>query len=496
MPLFNSQSGLLPDFSNTGVVVIGDVMLDLYYWGDVDQISPEAPVPIFKVQRKTKTLGGAGNVALNLAQLLCQTALLGVRGGDAAGEDIQRLARDRQISGPLVVVAAHPTTTKTRMIGARQQLLRVDEEDTTPITAEVRDQLLVALQSKLPETRAVIVSDYAKGVFKTSLAQETIGLCRSAKTPVFVDPKGIAWEKYAGATCITPNLTEFNALFAGPAANSSELEARAQSLLAQLDLEYLLVTMGPEGMALFGRDLAMLQIPAKMREVSDVSGAGDTVIATLAAARATGCSMVDAARLANTAAGVVVGKLGTQPIDRDELKAALSDQNTIAHDKIRPRDQAAGVIAKWRASGDRVVFTNGCFDILHIGHIKLLQTAAAMGDRLVVGLNSDSSVQRLKGPTRPIMSETSRSLLMANIGCVDLVVLSEADTPIDLIEAFQPDILVKGGDYTPETVVGHDAVTRWGGRVALIPLEAGVSTTQVIEQVNRSRDLASDGSPD
>ena len=195
MPLFNSQPGFLPDFSHTAVVVIGDVMLDLYYWGDVDQISPEAPVPIFKVQRKTKTLGGAGNVALNLAQLECQTALLGVRGGDAAGEDIQRLARDQGISGPLVLVAAHPTTTKTRMIGARQQLVRVDEEDTTPITAEVHAQLLATLQSKLPEIRAVIISDYAKGVFKTSLAQETIRLCRSTKTPVFVDPKGIAWEK-------------------------------------------------------------------------------------------------------------------------------------------------------------------------------------------------------------------------------------------------------------------------------------------------------------
>jgi D-beta-D-heptose 7-phosphate kinase/D-beta-D-heptose 1-phosphate adenosyltransferase len=496
MPLFTSKSSLLPDFDHTGLVVIGDVMLDVYYWGDVNQISPEAPVPIFKVQRKTKSLGGAGNVALNLALLKCPTTLLGVCGDDAAGDDIRRLAQNRNISEMLVVLPEQPTTTKTRMIGARQQLLRVDEEDTAPITAETGEKLLASLRSKLPETRAVIVSDYAKGVFKTSLAQEAIHLCRSAKTPVFVDPKGIVWEKYAGATCITPNLTEFNALFAGPAANSSEFEARAQTLLTRLNLEYLLVTMGPEGMVLFGRDLAMLQIPAKMREVSDVSGAGDTVIATLAVACVTGCSMVDAARLANTAAGVVVGKLGTQPIERDELEVALSDQNTIAHDKIRSRDQAVETIRRWRAGGDRIVFTNGCFDILHIGHIKLLQTAAAMGDRLVLGLNSDSSVQRLKGPARPIMPETSRSVLMANIGCVDLVVVFEADTPIELIKAIQPDILVKGGDYTPETVVGHDAITRWGGRVELIPLEAGVSTTQVIKQVNRSRHLASDGFPD
>ena len=474
----------IPDFSSRHVTVVGDVMLDLYYWGDVRRISPEAPVPICRVCNITRVLGGAGNTARNLAGLTCAVSLLGVCGNDTAAAALADLVKASGIDGHLLSSPELTTTTKSRIISQGQQLLRLDKEDVRPLSQELTAKLIGQLQTTLPNTDTVILSDYGKGLFQTDLAQTVIQICRNARKPVFVDPKGKNWARYHGATCITPNLAEFNQQFDAPPTSTENLDTRAKRLIQKHDLDYLLITMGAKGMALYDDDRALVQIPARSQEVIDVSGAGDTVIATLAGAVAAGCTMIDAAALANAAAGVVVTKLGTQAIAVSELQTALLKQELHAAAKVESRESAHKRIEKWRAGGKRIVFTNGCFDILHMGHIKLLQSAAQQGDKLVVAINSDDSVRRLKGAARPVMSESSRAGLMANIQGVDLVVIFEEDTPLQLIELFKPDVLVKGGDYTPETVVGHEVVTRWGGEVVLIDLLEGLSTTRVIEQLN------------
>ena len=474
----------LQDFSHSKIIVVGDVMLDLYYWGEVSRISPEAPVPVVRIKNKTRTLGGAGNVALNLAGIQCQTILLGIKGQDMAGQWLSSILDRKKIPHMLVQDDNHSTTTKTRIVGQGQQLLRLDEETLQALSGNARKNILNHFVQILPNADAVILSDYGKGVLLGDMAQEFIKPCLKHDIPVFVDPKGDRWQRYYGATCITPNLSEFQH-FTGctDIADTDEMEHYAQAVIQQLGLTYLMITKGPLGMSLFGRDFDTMHIPTEAQEVFDVSGAGDTVIATLAASYSQGISMPEAARLTNVAAGVVVGKLGTQPIQSIDLKSALWDKNNVGGKKICSRDEAQNIILNWRREGKKIVFTNGCFDILHIGHIKLLHTAAAEGDKLVVGLNSDASVSNLKGESRPIMAEDERAALLASIKCVDLVVIFGESTPLALIEQFRPDILVKGNDYTPETVVGGDRVEQWGGKVVLAPLLEGVSTTKVIEQV-------------
>jgi D-beta-D-heptose 7-phosphate kinase/D-beta-D-heptose 1-phosphate adenosyltransferase len=328
----------------------------------------------------------------------------------------------------------------------------------------------------------VILSDYNKGLFHTELAPEIIRLCRQKNIPVFVDPKGTDWEHFRGSTCITPNLMEFNQLLPESIQPPAPLAHRAKQLSRQLEIEYVLVTQGDQGMSLIDGN-TNIHIPAKSREIWDVSGAGDTVIATLAAAHASGAPMSDAARLSNIAAGVVVEKLGTQPVSHAELKNEYWEEKAIAAEKIFSAKEAGHLIRQWQETDQRVVFTNGCFDILHVGHIMLLKAAAQKGDKLVVALNSDASVKRIKGPRRPVTTEQERALVMANIRFVDIVVIFGEDTPLSLICQLKPDVLVKGGDYTPETVVGRKEVESWGGEVVLVPLVAGKSTTRVIDKM-------------
>ena len=475
------------EFDASRILVIGDVILDVYYWGDVPRISPEAPVPVVHIQNKTKTVGGAGNVALNLSGLGCRPVLLGTRGADDPGDQLEKLLQGYGVDHHLVTIPNHPTTLKTRVLGQGQQLIRLDEEACRPIANSVQDDIIRYVEAELPHCKAVVLSDYGKGVLWGELSQKIISSCNAKGIPTFVDPKGNRWHRYKGATCITPNLNEFNAVCNCEAENPESLEQEAQTLIADLGLTYLMITQGARGMSLFGGDQPALHIPTQAREVYDVSGAGDTVIATLAAAVANGMAIDQAAELTNIAAGVVVGKVGTQPIRTVELRNALWDHQMMGTPKICDREGASGIIDKWRRAGQRVVFTNGCFDILHVGHIKLLQQAAEQGDKLVVGLNSDESVKRLKGASRPIMPEEERAALLSSIKSVDLVVLFDEDTPIELIRRFRPFILVKGQDYTPENVVGKELVESWGGRVVLIPLIEGISTTRVIEWVkNRS----------
>lgn len=478
------------DFSQTKILVVGDIMLDRYVWGKVSRISPEAPVPVVKVQRRNETLGGAGNVANNLSSLGCSVTVIGLCGKGPKAARLKQLLTEKKIDHCLMEDASRPTITKTRIMADKQQVLRLDEENSHIIDNQLEQQLKTCLADMLEEFQALILSDYSKGLFiSREFVQEVIGLAHKYDIPVLVDPKGVQWERYQGATCITPNTAELEAAV-GLSLNGDEdlLIREADKLRHRLKLNCLLVTRSAQGMCLIGPDDKVTPIPAQAREVYDVSGAGDTVIATLAAALAGGADFVESARIANTAAGIVVGKLGTRPIMQSELSSALKFEKDrhrypFSAAKTIAIDAASAKVGEWRIAGEKVVFTNGCFDLLHPGHISLLYQARALGDRLVVGLNTDASVRRLKGNKRPILSEQDRAAMLSALACVDLVALFDEDTPLNLIGALQPDILVKGSDYKPDEVVGKEIVEAYGGSVQLVELVEGYSTTQITRKV-------------
>jgi D-beta-D-heptose 7-phosphate kinase/D-beta-D-heptose 1-phosphate adenosyltransferase len=471
------------------ILVVGDIMLDRYLWGDVKRISPEAPVPVVRVRQQSEVPGGAGNVAANLAGLECPVSILGICGNDAAGNRLKKIFLEKKIDPLLQESTARPTITKTRVMARGQQLLRLDEEEPRNLSPEMAEKLITRFEQTAPQCDVIILSDYGKGIFQTpDLCRHCIHFCRTAGIPVLVDPKGADWTRYQGATCITPNTAELE-LAAGSTfeENDSELYQSASAIRRQYGLERLLVTRGSRGMILCGEDTASLVIPAQAREVFDVSGAGDTVIATLAAGLALGLSFAHAAQLSNLAAGIVVGKLGTQPIMRSELTTAIElndvQQQSAINSKTASLESARILIKSWQSSGRKVVFTNGCYDLIHPGHIHLLHQSRDLGDRLIVGLNTDASVRRLKGNSRPIVSERDRAAIVGALGCVDLVVLFDEDTPLQLIEALKPDILVKGEDYRLDQVVGRDVVESYGGCVCRVPLLQGYSTTLIAEKI-------------
>ena len=461
--------------------MVGDIILDRYIWGDVARISPEAPVPVVRVRRQSMNLGGAGNVATNLKGLGCPQVLIGAIGNDDDGRQVTGLLEAADIPHFLITRSNHPTTAKTRIIGQSQQLLRLDDEKTDPIGPGPRAEIKKIFHQNLPAATAVILSDYGKGSLPAEMCAHIISTCRAKQIPVFVDPKGVSWESYRHAFCITPNSSELNLIAPFEITDRAQLKSQALKTIQQLHLECLLVTQGTRGMSLFRPAQPTLQIAARSQEVFDVSGAGDTVIATVAAGYGAGLTMPEAAALANRAAGIVIGKIGTQPIDGVVLQQAIQNDAHRSTQKVVSDRVALDRIAQWRSVGDKIVFTNGCFDILHVGHIKLLHAASEQGDRLIVGLNADTSVRKLKGQSRPIVPEGERAAILSNIKGVDLVVIFKEATPENLIRLFKPDVLVKGGDYTLETVVGHDMVQKHGGRVVLVPLLEGVSTSQVIQ---------------
>jgi D-beta-D-heptose 7-phosphate kinase / D-beta-D-heptose 1-phosphate adenosyltransferase len=482
------QTDVLPNFNKRRILVLGDVMLDRYLMGEVKRISPEAPVPVLRVKERYEVLGGAGNVANNLAKLGCRTLLLGVVGVDPDGESVRKLCEQLAIDNHLITEPHRPTITKTRVIAREQQLLRLDEEETDTLGNTAREELLARFEEELPSCQAVIFSDYGKGIFQTpDFCQSLLTLAGKQAKPIFVDPKGRDWDRYRGATCITPNVQELELVAGISAQDGSHLIRMAEEIRLRHQAEWLLVTRGAKGMCLLGPQEMPLVIPTVAREVYDVSGAGDTVIATLAACIAANLSFPQAARVANAAAGVVVGKLGTQPITAAELQNALrleESANGLRHtSKFSSLGSAQIQVQNWKSNGDKVVFTNGCFDLLHPGYVHLLEEAKALGDRLVVGLNADASVKRLKGPRRPILSENDRVALLRALSCVDLVVLFEEDTPIKLIKTLRPDILVKGSDYDVSQVVGREIVESYGGQVALVNLLDGYSTTRIAERM-------------
>ncbi|GAN53109.1 D-glycero-beta-D-manno-heptose-7-phosphate kinase [Tanticharoenia sakaeratensis] len=476
------------DFSSITVLCIGDLMLDRFMYGDMERISPEAPVPVLRLRECREMAGGAGNVANNIRALGGRALLLGLVGRDASGTALRaRLAATPGIEDCAIVSDARPTTCKTRFIAAHQQVIRTDDESLQLLSDEEDRALRAACVALLDRADVVVVSDYGKGVCSPDVLRMVIEAARDCDIPVFVDPKSRDFGLYRGATCITPNARELG-LAAGHATDTLDDVARAaQTLMNASDLRAILATRSEKGMALAERDRPIAAVPTRAREVFDVSGAGDTVIAAMALAYASGMTLEQAMHVANAAAGVVVGKLGTATASRDEVMAELSAQDEALDDAAPTLLDAAGahsLVARWRAQGLRVGFTNGCFDILHQGHVSLLSQARAACDRLIVALNTDDSVRGLKGPSRPVNPLADRAAVIAALRAVDGVTAFADATPEALIDSLRPDVLVKGADYTEDEVVGARSVRARGGRVVLAKLTPDRSTTTLIARLN------------
>jgi D-beta-D-heptose 7-phosphate kinase / D-beta-D-heptose 1-phosphate adenosyltransferase len=479
------------DFSRARILCLGDVMLDRFAYCEIERISPEAPVPVLLVRSRRVSLGGAGNVARNIAMLGGQAVLMGLAGRDHASEELLALIGD----GPHVVNAliksdARPTTCKTRYVAGHQQIMRVDEENAHPLNATEEKALIAAIDEAIGTVDAVILSDYGKGVLSRKILSATMRRARARRLPVFVDPKHDDFRRYRGATCITPNLAELSRAAKMPVGTDDEVIGAATRVLRDAQAEAILATRSEKGMMLVEASGEVHVESARAREVFDVSGAGDTVIAVLALAHASGQPFPDAMRLANTAAGIVVGKLGTAAVELDELMLELSRvarEDDIGQAKLHSAAEAETLARQWKARGLSVGFTNGCFDIVHPGHVTLLAKARLECNRLIVALNSDASVSRLKGPHRPINTLADRAAIIAALASVDAVISFDDDTPLSLISRLKPDVLIKGADYTIETVVGAEEVRANGGRVALIDLVDGHSTTKTIGKIGGSK---------
>lgn len=471
----------LPDFRQAGVLVVGDVMLDRYWYGPTSRISPEAPVPVVKVDTIEERPGGAANVAMNIAALGAGSRLVGLTGIDDAARALNAKLNEVNVQCDFVSVATHPTITKLRVLSRNQQLIRLDfEEGFDNVDPE---PMIERIQQALPKIGALVLSDYAKGALVH--VQTMIQTAKAAGVPVLIDPKGTDFARYRGATLLTPNLSEFEAV-AGRCRDEDDLVARGMQLMAELDLSALLVTRSEQGMTLLQPGKTPLHLPTQAQEVYDVTGAGDTVIGVLAAALAAGNPLEEACFLANAAAGVVVGKLGTSTVTPIELENAVRGRAETGFGAM-DEAQLKAAVAQARQRGERIVMTNGCFDILHAGHVSYLANARKLGDRLIVAVNSDASTQRLKGPTRPVNPLMQRMIVLGALEAVDWVVPFEEDTPQRLIAEILPDILVKGGDYKPEEIAGSKEVWDNGGEVKVLNFEDGCSTTNIINTIKASR---------
>jgi D-beta-D-heptose 7-phosphate kinase/D-beta-D-heptose 1-phosphate adenosyltransferase len=470
------------NWASKRLLVVGDVMLDKYIWGEVGRISPEAPVPIVRSIHHSEQPGGAANVAMNLVRLGAQTRVIGFTGGDENERLLAESLRTNGIASDFIVSEGFPTVTKARILGGSQQMLRLDSERLGVRSAADYDRLVACVLAQLPGCHAVVLSDYAKGVLTPEVCQTVIQAARKLGIPVLVDPKNADFSGYRGATTICPNLSELSAAAHLGRADLRPLLDAAEAMIPSLAIEFLTATLSEKGIALV-RPGSRFLAPAVARQVFDVSGAGDTVIAVLALCLASGLKPETAVELANVAAGIVVGKVGTVPVERYELLAALAPEIALhAEDKVLTLPELVSRIALWKANGERVVFTNGCFDLIHVGHITVLEQAHRFGDRLIVAINSDASVKALKGPSRPIVGERERGRVLAALAAVDAVVVFDEPTPLELILATRPDVIVKGGDYNPETVVGAREVLSWGGQVKIVPIVEGFSTTRLIQK--------------
>jgi len=470
------------------VLCIGDVMQDRFVLGKAERISPEAPVPVLRIEGEDVMLGGVGNVVRNVAAIGARSVLLSVIGDDEPGRALRALLDAEPTVEPgLVEERGRRTTVKTRFVADGQQLLRADSEVVRPATAEAEAALVARCTAELRRCQVVVVSDYGKGVVSPSLVAAILAAAGREGRPVIVDPKGMDYSRYRRATVLTPNRSELAQATRMPVQTDEQIVAAARTLIESLALGAVLVTRSEQGMTLVAADGTVDHVAATAREVFDVSGAGDTAVAVLASAVATGAPLSIAARLANVAAGIVVGKVGTATVRADELqRAVLGQQSLEGASKIMSWPEAAERIGQWRRGGLKVGFTNGCFDLLHPGHVSLLMQAKRACDRLIVGLNSDDSVSRLKGPERPIQQELARATVLASLASVDGVVLFDQDTPLELLQELRPDVLVKGADYAISEVVGADLVQSYGGRVVLAELVPQQSTTKLVGKMRSS----------
>ncbi len=467
----------LPDFRRAGVLVVGDVMLDRYWYGPTSRISPEAPVPVVKVDTIEERPGGAANVAMNIAALGASSRLIGLTGVDDAARALDARLSEVSVTCDFVAVHSHPTITKLRVLSRNQQLIRLDfEQSFDDVDAS---PMLARIKSALPQAGAVVLSDYAKGAL--AQVQLMITLAREAGVPVLIDPKGTDFSRYRGATLLTPNLSEFEAV-AGRCKNDAELVSRGMKLIADYDLSALLVTRSEQGMTLLQPGKDPLHLPTQAQEVFDVTGAGDTVIGVLAAALSAGNTLEESCFLANAAAGVVVGKLGTSTVSPIELENAIRGRADTGFG-VMTEDELREAVVRARQRGEKVVMTNGIFDILHAGHVSYLANARKLGDRLIVAVNSDESTKRLKGESRPVNPLAQRMIVLSALEAVDWVVPFIEDTPQRLIAGILPDLLVKGGDYQPKEIAGSEEVWANGGDVKVLNFEDGCSTTNIINSI-------------
>ncbi|MEQ8507911.1 MAG: D-glycero-beta-D-manno-heptose-7-phosphate kinase [Rhodospirillaceae bacterium] len=473
----------LARFKGRRVVCIGDVMVDRFIYGEVRRISPEAPVPVVRITNEFSQLGGAGNVARNAAALGATVAFFSVIGSDRAGREVTGLLSEMALIEPFLRVNSdRETTIKNRFFSSNgHHLLRADREQTDPITDADEDDLMNALKREVGQADTVLLSDYGKGVVTDSFAKRIIALARSEGKPIVVDPKGNDFTRYRGATVITPNKAELSIVSGQSVETDEALISATKALMQSSGVDAILVTRSADGMTLVQKNGHVDHLNAESHEVADVTGAGDTVVATLGVALAAGVNLLDASRLANAAAGLVVMRRGTAVVQRSEIASALLRRDlTVAEAKVTDTVTAETHASMWRAEGKTVGFTNGCFDLLHPGHVSLLAQAKSNCDKLIVGLNSDASVARLKGPRRPIQNEAARATVLASMENVDLVVVFGEDTPLDLIKAIRPDVLIKGADYVKQDIVGAKDVESYGGRIVRAELVDSVSTTATI----------------
>ena len=472
----------MPRFDKAQVLVVGDLMLDRYWQGPTSRISPEAPVPIVKVEQHEDRPGGAANVALNVTALGAGVSLVGLVGDDEAGVALEKQLQSARVNCAFSKTDGEPTITKLRVISRHQQLIRLDFEE--PFSSDYGEQVVNATTPLLANVGVLVLSDYGKGTL--SDCQRLVREAKAKNVAVLVDPKGCDFTRYRGATLLTPNLSEFEAIV-GVCKTEDELVTRGQALVKTLELDALLVTRSEQGMTLIRANKEELHFPARAREVFDVTGAGDTVISTLAAALAAGEDLPNAVALSNIAASIVVGKLGTAAISAPELRREVSKEQG-AEKGVVTEEQLLIALADARAAGESIVFTNGCFDILHAGHVGYLAQARAQGDRLVLAINSDESVSRLKGPGRPINPVERRMAVLSGLEAVDWVLYFDEDTPERLLEQVRPDVLVKGGDYGIDGVVGGEFVRSYGGEVKVLSFLDDCSTTAIVEKIQQDTD--------
>lgn len=469
----------IPSFSGK-VAVVGDVMLDRYWSGPSTRISPEAPVPVVRITHHEDRPGGAANVAINIAALGAPVTLVGIVGADEAGSMLTKIVEEKKVSTNFIVADNLPTITKLRVLSRNQQLLRLDFEEGYQNVDQGR--MLQALRQSMRGCRCVICSDYGKGALSSVPAM--IAVANDAGIPVLVDPKGTDFNRYRRATLLTPNLSEFEAV-AGKVKDENDLVQKGLKMIADYELTALLVTRSEDGMSLIRPGHDPVHLPTRAREVYDVTGAGDTVIGTLAAALAAGVDLVSSCELANRAAGIVVGKLGTSTASVEELAEDLNGQRTVKNG-VMTEEELLPIIASLKERGKRIVMTNGCFDLLHKGHVSYLKRARALGDYLIVAVNSDESVKKLKGPSRPIVPLEGRMEVLSALGCVDFVVPFSEETPQRLISRVLPNVLVKGGDYQVDQIAGHKEVLASGGQVIILPFVDGFSTSSIVKKIQAS----------